>query len=111
MANEKYPAPGDTEGKLIYKEAGIQVNTHPRDTEGHNIWINGKYFLFPRGILSQTAERQPVKDLTKLFTTFNSNILFTLEEEGISVETFALVLSRARIKELEEYASYLVQRE
>lgn len=110
MVNELYPREEDAEGNLIYREAGIQVNTHPRDVEGHNVWINGKYFLFPRGTLSEVAERHPVRDLTALFRTFNDEILFALEESKISTETFALILARARIKEQQGYASYLVNR-
>ena len=77
MTNER-------EGREIYKEGKIEVRTHDRDPEAHNVWINQNYFLFMRGCLEQFAFRTPVGDLERAFGNYNPSLPQALRQESIT---------------------------
>jgi len=95
----------EREGKLIYREGKIEVRTFPNDSDAHSVWIGNEYFLFLRGCLEQFAERTHSENLEGALDNYNHRIPYVLKEKDVSPETFALVLARARIKELNEQVS------
>lgn len=99
----------DREGERIYYEGKVEVRTHPRDPESHNVWVGDHYFLMQRGCLEQFAIRTPAHDLTFVFGNYNPIIPYVLDEERISPEGFALILARARLKEQEGFINFLSQ--
>jgi hypothetical protein len=107
MANHLNPE--EMDGKFIYKEGLIQINTFPGDEEAHNVLINGYYFVFPGGTLSEVGERTSPDRLARVLDAINIELLFVLKESRISPEAFALACARTRLKEAEEFASYLIQ--
>ena len=99
----------DLEGELIYQEGKVQVRTHPRDPEAHNVWIGDNYLLLQRGCLEHFAQRTSQEDLPFAFNNYNPNIPYILEQEKISPEGFALILARARLKEQEGFAQFMFE--
>ena len=99
----------DLEGELIYQEDKVRVNTFPNDPEAHNVWIGDNYFLFPRGVLQQYAEKSWPQYMRENLNAFNRNITLVLDQERISPEGFALILARARLKEQAGFAEFMYQ--
>ena len=92
----------EREGRFIYKEGKVEVRTHLTDPEAHSVWIGDDYFVFMRGCLDQYAVKTESKNLEMGLKTYNSMINNALKQEGISSETFALILARAKIEELSD---------
>jgi len=99
----------EREGKPIYVEGKIEVRTHEMDPEAHNVWIGDNYFLFQRGCIEQFAERTPTINLRSSLRNYNFHVLHALDIEKVSLEHFALVLSKALEKEREDLARFMIE--
>ncbi len=88
-------------GELIYREGKVEVRTFPKDFECHNVWIGEHYFLLQRDCLKQFAMKTLTGELERSLANYNQSIPSALKQESVPPETFALILSRARIEELE----------
>lgn len=96
--------PEEREGLLIYKEGVVQINAFPNDIEAHSVWIGDSYFLFQRGTLAELAERTPFSRIESFLDNYPKGSLDALKQVNVSPEQFALICTRARIKEEETYA-------
>lgn len=97
----------EKEGKIIYNEGKIEVRTHDRDPDAHNIWIGDNYFLFQRGCLEQFAIRTQACDLERALGNYNPSIPYVLKQERVTPESFALVLSHALEKEEKDFEKFV----
>ena len=91
------------EGKEVYSEGIVEIRTHDRDPEAHNVWINQNYFLFMRGCLEQFATRTPECDLERALGNYNPLLPFVLRKEQLSPKEFADILARSRAKEEDDF--------
>lgn len=91
----------EREGQIIYQEGKVEVRTFPKDAEAHSIYIGDNFFLFQHRVLEQYAMRTAPEEMRVGLATYNLLIPHILDEEEISAESFALILARARIKEIE----------
>jgi hypothetical protein len=94
------------EGKEIYREGKIEVRSHDRDPEAHNVWIGDNYFLFMRGCLEQFARRTQTRELERALGNYNPSLPYVLRKENIFFQEFALVLASAMKKEDEDYERF-----
>lgn len=92
-------------GKPIYKEGKVEIRTSPDDIDSHSVWVGDQYFLFQRGCLEQFATITPREGLERSLSNYNPLIPHVLKKESVSPEVFALILARARIKELDTQLS------
>lgn len=95
----------EREGKRIYEECGIDLRAHPINPNEYNLYIGKDAFLLQRGVLESYAENVPVLplgNLARILKVHNPELYMVLEEHKISPEGLALILSRARINELEK---------
>ena len=96
------------EGKEIYSDGKVEVRTHDRDPEAHNVWIDQNYFLFMRGCLEQFANRTPECDLERVLGNYNPVLPFVLRKEQLSPKEFADILACARAKEDVAYERWVI---
>lgn len=99
----------EREGKLIYKEGKIEVREF-RDGESHNLWIGKDYFFLDRGCLQQFAERTPIEFLRSNLANYNQSFPYILDKEKVSPEGLALILARARARELNDEVHYFLDK-
>lgn len=92
----------EREGRVIYATEKIEVRTFQRDPEAHSVWVGLDYILFQHGCLEQFALRTPPEQMQAHLANYNPSIPLILEKHSISPEGFALILARARAKELEQ---------
>lgn len=96
---------GEREGELIYREGHIEVRTLPRDIDAHSVWVGDDYFLLQRDVLKQFAEKTPTCLLRTDMDNYDFFLVHTLKQYQITPEEFALVLARARVRELDAQLS------
>ncbi|MBM3247036.1 hypothetical protein FJZ17_00640 [Candidatus Pacearchaeota archaeon] len=89
------------DGRVIYATGEIEVRNFPRDPDAHSVWVGQDYLLFQHGCLEQFALRTPPEQMQAHLANYNPSIPSILEQHRISPEGFALVLARARVRELE----------
>ncbi|MEK6855714.1 MAG: hypothetical protein AABX66_01000 [Nanoarchaeota archaeon] len=90
-----------TEGKTLYKEGKIEVRYFKNSFDEHNVWIDNTCFLLQRGCLEEFALKTHSARLEQCLRTYDETLPYILRENKISPETFALILARAKISELE----------
>ncbi len=78
-------------------------------TEDHEIWIKDKTqtrYALPRGCLNEFAQTERGRLESKL-NNMNPEIKFTLEKNGLTIDSVHIAICQAYIKNEERYQKYL----
>ena len=93
-------------GEPIYTEGPIEIRYFPNSNfDEHNVWIGKNYFLFQRGCLEHFAINTLHNRLSEALNNYDAMITHSLKEAKITPTEFALILARARAKELQDEVS------
>lgn len=92
----------DREGELIYAERNVEIRTFPNAPDEHSVWIGEAYFVLQRGYLDQFALSTWPSELERALENYDSLIPYALKKAKVSPTEFALILARAKAKELQD---------
>lgn len=90
------------QGEPIYAEGNVEIRTFPNAPDEHSIWIGEDYFVLQRGCLDQFALSTRPSNLEHALGNYDSMIPYSLKKAKVSPTEFALILARAKAKELRD---------
>jgi len=90
------------EGEPIYAEGKIEIRTFPNGPDEHSVWIGEDYFVLQIGCLAHFALSTPPSRLERALDNYDPMIPYSLKKAKISPTEFALILARAKAKELQD---------
>ena len=95
----------DRQGEPIYAEGKVEIRTFPNAPDEHSVWIGEDYFVLQRGCLDQFALSTLPSNLEHALDNYDSMIPYALKKAKVSPTEFALILARAKAKELQDEVS------
>jgi len=98
----------EKKGYPLYREGSVDIRQDTDTFSSHHIWIGENYFYLEAASLDRIALKTPVNELENAIERYDPKILHSLSTEKITPKDFALILARAKIKELK---SELIEKE
>ncbi|NTV21943.1 MAG: hypothetical protein HGB03_00005 [Candidatus Yonathbacteria bacterium] len=100
----------ETSSLILYEDGSFMVGVRKGTAvDEHHVLFNGEYMILQRGILQEFAIADPAK-IDDFLQREGEHILRELDKEGLTVKEFGWILAKARIAELEDYATFLSNR-